>query len=86
MTLEGVTLSGGIKTGDGGGLYASTSSNITLRDNLFMNNRATLKGGGAYITNVDPVLDEIWSDWTLADVEWDFLSGWLLDSYLPCGQ
>ncbi len=67
LTLEGVTLSGGIKTGDGGGLYASTSSNITLRDNLFMNIRATLKGGGAYITNVDRVLDEIWSDWTLAD-------------------
>jgi len=28
FTLEGVTISGGIKTGDGGGLYASTINDI----------------------------------------------------------
>jgi hypothetical protein len=49
FTLEGVTISGGARTGDGGGLYASTASNIYLRDNLFRDNRASAKGGGAYI-------------------------------------
>lgn len=51
LTLEGVTITGGVKTGDGGGLYASTTSNITLRDNLFQENRASGKGGGAYIAS-----------------------------------
>ena len=51
LTVEGVTISGGVRTGDGGGLYASTVSNITLRDNLFQDNTATGKGGGAYIAS-----------------------------------
>ncbi len=51
FTIEGVTISGGVRTGDGGGLYASTISNITLRDNLIQDNTATGKGGGAYIAS-----------------------------------
>ncbi|WP_295394419.1 right-handed parallel beta-helix repeat-containing protein [uncultured Thiodictyon sp.] len=51
FTLEGVTISGGIFTGDGGGLYVSTINDISLRDNLFTNNWASVKGGGAYIAS-----------------------------------
>jgi hypothetical protein len=51
FTVEGVTISGGVRTGDGGGLYASTISNIYLRDNVISSNTATGKGGGAYIAS-----------------------------------
>ena len=51
FTVEGVTISGGVRTGDGGGLYASTISNIYLRDNVIQDNTATVKGGGAYIAS-----------------------------------
>ena len=51
LTVEGVTISGGVRTGDGGGLYASTISNIYLRDNVIQDNTATGKGGGAYIAS-----------------------------------
>ena len=44
LTVEGVTISGGVRTGDGGGLYASTVSNITLRDNMFQDNTGHRKG------------------------------------------
>lgn len=43
FTVQGVTISGGVRTGDGGGLYASTISNIYLRDNVIQDNTATVR-------------------------------------------
>ena len=51
FTVQGVTLTGGKKTGDGGGLYASTASNIYLRDNIVQDNTASGKGGGVYLAS-----------------------------------
>ena len=52
FTVQGVTLTGGKKdAGDGGGLYASTASNIYLRDNIVQDNTASSLGGGVYLAS-----------------------------------
>ncbi|MBW2048752.1 MAG: right-handed parallel beta-helix repeat-containing protein [Deltaproteobacteria bacterium] len=50
-SVEGVTLQNGNATtvDDGGGLYARTEGDVTLRDNTFSKNTASSLGGGAFI-------------------------------------
>ncbi|MBW2353139.1 MAG: hypothetical protein JRF51_07905, partial [Deltaproteobacteria bacterium] len=51
FSVEGLTLQNGNATtvDDGGGLYARTEGDVTLRDNTFSKNTASSLGGGAFI-------------------------------------
>ncbi len=49
FTLEGVTVTGGNRSGNGGGLYTTTEGDVTLAKNRFDGNTASGEGGGAYI-------------------------------------
>jgi VWFA-related protein len=49
FSLEGVTLTGGNRSGRGGGLYLSTAGDAALGYNRIAYNEASSHGGGAYI-------------------------------------
>jgi hypothetical protein len=50
LTLSGMTLTGGNAAGNGGGLYCSANSNVTIDDVVFTNNAAN-NGGAIALAN-----------------------------------
>jgi predicted outer membrane repeat protein len=59
LVLDSVLLTGNAATSDGGGLWASGSANLTIRNSRFSGNTADRDGGAVYVENlVGPMLVE----------------------------
>jgi parallel beta-helix repeat protein len=54
--LDGLTITGGANTTNGGGLFVEISSNLLITECVFSDNNANLSGGGLYIYYSTPTI------------------------------
>ena len=54
--LDGITITGGVNTTNGGGLFVEISGNPLITECVFLDNTAYISGGGLYIYYSSPII------------------------------